>query len=131
MSHLLEAVDLFKTFRPRRAWPWSKKSVALEPTSFTLEAGQTLAIMGETGSGKSTLSKIIAGVEAPTGGELYLNGQKLNYAQSKRRCQNIRMVFQDSDKSLNQQLTVGQQLEEPLLFNRDMPSSERKQLINS
>ena len=131
MSHLLEAVDLFKTFRPRRSWPWSKKSVALEPTSFTLEAGETLAIMGETGSGKSTLSKIIAGVEAPSGGELYLNGQKLNYAQSKRRCQNIRMVFQDSDKSLNQQLTVGQQLEEPLLFNREMSNSERKQLIHS
>lgn len=125
MSQLLEVRDLSKTFRSRRALPWAPKSVALEPVSFNLAAGETLAIMGETGSGKSTLAKIIAGVEAASGGAIYLNGQRLYASNTKQRCQNIRMIFQDSEKSLNSQRTIGEQLEEPLLFNRSMTKAER------
>ncbi|WP_420809716.1 ATP-binding cassette domain-containing protein [Idiomarina seosinensis] len=125
MSQVLEVKNLTKTFRGRRDWPWSPKSVAVEPISFTLGAGETLAIMGETGSGKSTLAKLVAGVESASGGAIYLNGQKLYDNNTKQRCQNIRMIFQDSEKSLNSQRTIGQQLEEPLLFNTKMNPEQR------
>ena len=87
MSHLLEVKNLGKTYRPRKAWPWSQKSVAIEPISFHIDAGETLAVMGETGSGKSTLAKIIAGVDNPSSGELWLNGQKLHNQHYQQRYQ--------------------------------------------
>nr|WP_243734429.1 ATP-binding cassette domain-containing protein [Idiomarina aquatica] len=129
MTSILEVKNLSKSFRGRRDWPWSPKSVALEPTSFTLAAGETLAIMGETGSGKSTLAKLVAGVDNPTSGDIYLNGQKLYDANTKQRCQNIRMIFQDSEKSLNSQRTIGQQLEEPLIFNTRQTAQERQNTV--
>lgn len=125
MTPILDVRNLSKSFRGRRDWPWTPKSVALEPTSFTLNAGETLAIMGETGSGKSTLAKLVAGVESASAGDIYLNGQKLFDHNTKQRCQNIRMIFQDSEKSLNSQRTIGQQLEEPLIFNTRFDSAKR------
>ncbi|MGM0482036.1 MAG: ATP-binding cassette domain-containing protein [Pseudomonadota bacterium] len=129
MTGVLEVKQLSKSFRGRGDWPWTAKSMALDPTSFTLGAGETLAIMGETGSGKSTLAKLIAGVEKTSSGSIYLNGQKLHDNNSKQRSQNIRMIFQDSDKSLNSQRTVGQQLEEPLLFNTRLTTEQRRESV--
>ncbi|WP_404402671.1 ATP-binding cassette domain-containing protein [Idiomarina seosinensis] len=129
MTDVLEVKQLSKAFRRRGDWPWTPKSVALHPLSFTIGAGETLAIMGETGSGKSTLAKLIAGVEESTAGAIYLNGQKLHDNHSKQRCQNIRMIFQDSEKSLNSQRTIGQQLEEPLLFNTQLTNDQRRESV--
>ena len=130
MSHLLEVKNLGKTYRPRKAWPWSKKSVAIEPLSFHIDAGETLAVMGETGSGKSTLAKIIAGVDNPSSGELWLNGQKLHNQHYQQRCNNIRMIFQDSENSLNTHLTLRKQLEEPLKFNTNLTAQERNEKVD-
>lgn len=130
MTPLLEVRHLGKTFRSRKGLPWGAKAVAIEPLSFTLEPGETLAVMGETGSGKSTLAKIIGGVDTPTSGDIFLKGKKLhsnNYAQL---CHNIRMIFQDSENSLNAHLTIGKQLEEPLLFNTKLTAAERKDCVN-
>lgn len=131
MSPLLEVKNLGKTYRPRKAWPWSKKSVALEPLSFHINAGETLALMGETGSGKSTIAKIIAGVSTPSSGELWLNGNKLNNQPYQQRCNNIRMIFQDSENSLNTHLTIRQQLEEPLKFNTTLNPRQRNEKIDT
>ncbi|WP_417439607.1 ATP-binding cassette domain-containing protein [Idiomarina abyssalis] len=130
MSHLLEVRNLGKTFRSRKGWPWSPKSVAIEPLSFTLEAGEILAVMGETGSGKSTLAQIIGGVATASSGEIWLNGQKVHSKNYSQLCNNIRMIFQDSENSLNAHLTIGKQLEEPLLFNTELSPAERRERVN-
>ncbi|EKE84771.1 ATP-binding cassette domain-containing protein [Idiomarina xiamenensis] len=129
MTALLDVQALCKYYTHKSIWRRQRKVTALAPVSFTLERGETLAIMGETSSGKSTLAKLIAGAENPSSGQLFLNGQPLQRGNFRQRCQHIRMVFQDSDASLNPQLTIGQQLAEPLLFNTDMNTEQRREAI--
>ncbi|GAA0857743.1 ATP-binding cassette domain-containing protein [Aliiglaciecola litoralis] len=104
-------------------------SFELSPISFELNSGETLAIVGENGSGKSLLGKLLVGAEKPTSGNIYLNGQKLSPHNLKQRCLNIRMIFQHSNESLNPGITVAKILEEPLILNTQLTSSERKQKI--
>lgn len=130
MTKLLEVQDICKYYVHKDGWMPGKKVVALEPLSFSLERGETLAIMGETGSGKSTIAKLIAGAERPSGGELFLNGQAMSKMSDQQRCRHVRMIFQDSLRSLNPQITVGKQLCEPLIFNTDMSDEEQKQRVH-
>ena len=112
---------LFK--RPRK--------FVLSPVSFEINAGETLAIVGENGSGKSLLAKLLVGAAKPNHGDIYLNGQKLVHHNLKQRCLNIRMVFQHSIESLNPGITVGSILDEPLKLNTNLNSSERLEKIET
>lgn len=125
MSKVLEVVDLTKYYYHKTGWLPGKKICALEPISFSLERGETLAIMGETGSGKSTIAKLIAGAEVPSHGDIFLNGQRLDPHNYRQRCQNIRMIFQDALRSLNPETSVGTQLTEPLHFNTDWDQDKK------
>ncbi len=129
MSKLLEVRQVSKFYHHKSGWLSEQRICALEPVSFTLDRGETLAIMGETGSGKSTIAKIIAGAEAPTSGEILLNGEKLDPFDYRKRCSEIRMIFQDSLGSLNPQLTVGKQLTEPLKFNTNWSELEQSRHV--
>ncbi|MDO6639283.1 MULTISPECIES: ATP-binding cassette domain-containing protein [unclassified Shewanella] len=99
---------------------------ALSPLSFKLERGQTLAIVGEVSSGKSTLARILVGAEPRSGGEILFEGEALEARNLKQRSRLIRMIFQDPNTSLNPRLTIGSLLEEPLRFNTTLNSAERK-----
>ncbi len=98
---------------------------ALSPVSFELERGQTLAIVGEVSSGKSTLARMLVGAESRSGGTIEFEGEALEAKNLKQRCRLIRMIFQDPNTSLNPRLTIGELLEEPLRFNTAMPRAER------
>lgn len=129
MSELLRVENLCKDYMHKGRW-WAPKRIhALKQVSFSLASGETLAIMGETGSGKSSLARIIAGAERPTSGALYLRNELLKPGDHSFRCRHIRMVFQDTDASLNPHLTIGRQLEEPLLFNTELNSSQRREAV--
>ncbi|MDO6612210.1 ATP-binding cassette domain-containing protein [Shewanella sp. 1_MG-2023] len=99
---------------------------ALSTVSFELERGQTLAIVGQVSSGKSTLARILVGAESRSTGTIEYEGEELEARNLKQRCHLIRMIFQDPNTSLNPRLTIGALLEEPLRFNTDMTSAERK-----
>lgn len=129
MTKLLEVRNISKYYTHKDGWMPGKRVCALEPLHFDLERGETLAIMGETGSGKSTIAKIIAGAERPSSGDLFLNGQALSGMTDQQRCRYVRMIFQDSLRSLNPQITVGQQLTEPLIFNTDWRPAQQKQHV--
>lgn len=131
MSVLLEVQDIAKSFKLKGHWYHKKTFDALAPVTFALEANKTLAIVGETGSGKSTLAKILVGAESPSQGKVLLNGQLLQSKKFKQRCQQIRMIFQDSGTTLNPSLTIAQLLDEPLKLNTDMDELQRKQLIRT
>ena len=131
MAKLLEVSNLSKSYKLNGFW-FNRKSIpALEPLSFDIQAYKTLAIVGETASGKSTLAKLLVGAEKPTTGNIKLNGQMLQHGNFKQRCQHIRMIFQDPNTSLNPRLTVGELLDEPLRFNTNGYSTElRRQIMN-
>lgn len=129
MKTLLEVKDITKTYVERTGIFKSRTFHAVKPTSFTLEKGKTLAIMGSNGSGKSTLAALISGAATPTSGHIYFAGELLVPGDYKQRSKHIRMVFQDAEASLNPHLTLGQQLDEPLLFNTSLNASQRRERI--
>jgi cationic peptide transport system ATP-binding protein len=126
---LLQVSNLSKTYKNKNYWFNRKCVTALEPLSFDIMAHKTLAIVGETGSGKSTIAKLLVGAELPSTGHIRLNGQSLEPGNFKQRCQYIRMIFQDSGTTLNPSLTIEQLLDEPLQLNTKLNETKRHQLI--
>ncbi len=122
---LLRVIDIGKKFVERRGLFRKETVCALAHVSFSLNPGETLALVGEAGSGKSTLAKILAGVVAPTEGEIQIDGNLLPPDDYEQRCKQIRMIFQDPNSSLNPRLRIGRILEAPLMLNTDMTPEER------
>ncbi|WP_194435299.1 peptide ABC transporter ATP-binding protein [Vibrio fluminensis] len=125
MSALLEVTDLSKVFISRPGLFRKKEHVAVQPVSFSLEAGQTIGFIGQNGSGKSTLARMLAGMVEPTSGEIRVNGDLLEHKDYSTRCKLIRMIFQDPNTSLNPKIQIGNILEGPLKRNTNMPPEAR------
>lgn len=107
----LLAVDgLRKTFAGRGGWLGASSGPvhAVNDISFAVRKGETLGIVGESGCGKSTASKLIMGLLDPTAGEIVFDGELLKYDQAslRRYRRQVQMVFQDSFSSLNPRLTI-------------------------
>jgi dipeptide transport system ATP-binding protein len=104
---------------------------AVKGVSFTVERGKTLAIVGESGCGKSTLARIITLIDAPTGGELLIEGKKVDigrHAMTPETRRKVQIVFQNPYGSLNPRQKIGDVLMEPLVINTDKPAPERREL---
>ena len=129
MTALLTANSLYKTYTYRTGLFTKRRIEAVKPVSFSLNAGETLAIIGENVSGKTTLAKMLADVVEPSGGEIRVNGDLLKHKDYQTRCKLIRMIFQDSNSSLNPRNQIGQILESPLKLNTDMTPQEREKRI--
>ena len=100
---------------------------ALKDVSFTLQKGEFAAVVGESGSGKSTLLNCIGGLDTPTSGKVWLDGQDLySMKESQRtvfRRRNIGFVFQSFQ--LVEELNVEQNLMFPLLLDHQKPDPKR------
>jgi dipeptide transport system ATP-binding protein len=104
---------------------------AVKGVSFAVEKGKTLAIVGESGCGKSTLARIITLIDAPTSGDLFIEGQKVDIAHNPMTPElrrKVQIVFQNPYGSLNPRQQIGDVLMEPLLINTDKPAGERRDL---
>ncbi|GAB5380249.1 MAG: ATP-binding cassette domain-containing protein [Aliiglaciecola sp.] len=130
MTALLNVEEMSFIQKPGGSWFKKVSGFQLEPLSFSLNAGETLAIVGENGSGKSLIGKLLVGAAKPTSGNIYLNGQKLSERNLKQRCLSIRMIFQHSNESLNPGITVAKILEEPLLLNTQLSQPDRLKKID-
>lgn len=100
---------------------------AVSDVSFAVRPGETLAIVGESGCGKSSLARLITMIEEPTGGTLTLDGQAVTPDKWADLRSTAQIVFQDPYGSLNLRHRVGTILEEPLRINRpDMSPPDRQ-----
>ncbi|WP_421859425.1 ABC transporter ATP-binding protein [Oricola sp.] len=117
---ILEVSGLQKHFELGGGWlSLGKKRVvdAVSGVSFSIAPGETLAVVGESGCGKSTVGRCILRLETPSGGEVLLDGGRIdNLPQSKLRelRKKIQVVFQDPFSSLNPRLKIRDVLCEPL-----------------
>lgn len=89
----------------------------LNSFSLDIEKGKCLAVMGESGSGKSTIAKIIIGLEKPDSGEVKIFDKDIEF------------LFQDSYNALNPRMTVEDLIYEPLQFSTDIDVKDKREFI--
>jgi peptide/nickel transport system ATP-binding protein len=109
----LEVRDLVRVFKIRGKQETLR---AVDGVSFTITSGETLALVGATGSGKSTVARMLCGLDRPTAGEITLDGQPRppGYRALRAYRRQVQMVFQDPFSSLNPVKPVRHQLARPL-----------------
>ena len=114
---MLEVVDLSKTFPIRNAFGRRSGEVkAVDRVSFRIERGQVYGLAGESGSGKSTIARMIMGLTEPTGGNILLDGHNIaGSSRSREHRGKVQMVFQNPGSSLNPRRTAGQSIAVPLV----------------
>lgn len=102
---------------------------AVDGVSFSVARGETLGLVGESGCGKSTVARSIAGLNRITGGSVRLDGTEissLSRSAMKPYRSQIQMVFQNPGASLNPRLTIGRLIEEPLLVHKRGSRADRQ-----
>lgn len=107
---------------------------AVDDVSFTLVPGESLALVGASGSGKSTIAKMITGVERPTTGQITLGDKRIDQMKSKRALRalhaDVQMVFQDPYAALNPLHTVEYTLTRPILnYTNLRGAAARKRML--
>lgn len=122
MSALLEVAGLTKHFPVKRgAFGFVSGHVrAVDGVDFELRAGETLAIVGESGCGKSTVGRLVLRLLEPTAGSVRFEGEDLlalSDSAMRARRQRLQVIFQDPYASLNPRMTVGAMLAEPLMLH--------------
>jgi peptide/nickel transport system ATP-binding protein/oligopeptide transport system ATP-binding protein len=131
---LLEATNLVKHFAASRNLFGRPTAFvrAVDGVSFHVEAGETLALVGESGCGKSTVSRLVLRLIEPDSGSVRFEGRDLlalNDAELRTFRRQAQIIFQDPYASLNPRMTVGQILGEPLALHDLVPSAERRARI--
>jgi len=105
---------------------------AVDGVSLTIRRGQTLGLVGETGCGKSTLARCIAGLIPVTSGKVYFQGRDITNL-SRRTMQPVRreiqMIFQDPYGSLNPRRRVGAIIGDPFAVHKTATGAERKRAV--
>jgi oligopeptide/dipeptide ABC transporter ATP-binding protein len=134
VTALLEAKDLVKHFPASRNWFGRPTSFvrAVDGVSFHVNAGETLALVGESGCGKSTVSRLVLRLIEPDAGSVRFEGLDLLALDDKelrafRR--QAQIIFQDPYASLNPRMTVAQILGEPLALHDLVPTAKRRARI--
>ena len=122
----LEVRGLVKDYRLRQGLRGSVLH-AVDDVSFALEPGRTVALVGQSGSGKSTIAKLLMQLEKPTSGQILLDGApiKRHGRGLARYRRTVQMVFQDPFASLNPYHTIAHHLERPIrLHHRSLTDAE-------
>jgi peptide/nickel transport system ATP-binding protein len=135
MSALVEVRDLAKTFDVSA--PWLNRVIERKPklfvhavdgVSFSIQKGTTLALVGESGCGKSTVARLLVGLYAPTRGDVQFDGQPTNAGRNAADLRTLRrrmqMIFQDPYASLNPRWKVLDIIGEPLREHSLVPGAE-------
>lgn len=131
---LLEVIDLTKHF-PIRGGLRNREQArvyAVDGVSFTVEKGETLGIVGESGCGKSTTGKVILRLEEPTSGRILLKGKEITNLSRREMHpyrKQMQVIFQDPYASLNQRMRAGDIVGEPLGNYPGFTAAERREKV--
>ena len=105
---------------------------AVENVSFNIYPGETLALVGESGCGNSTIARSIMQLDRPVSGSIKFEGQEtIGVSPKKLKAfrRNLQMVFQDPFSSLNPRMTIGKAIADPILVNKILPYGKAKQRV--
>lgn len=106
---------LIKLEQASMVYPGEKKPVVHE-INLEIKAGETVAVFGKSGSGKSTIGQIMAGILKPTSGNLFFHNQKLSVPFPENYRQKIQILFQHPEVSFNPRMTLLESMKEPYRF---------------
>jgi len=128
-SPLLEVHDVQKHFPIGGSMFGAKRALvkAVDGISFTIDAGETLGLVGESGCGKTTTSKLVLAAETPTAGRIEFEGRgvaQLKGPQLQDYRRKVQVVFQDPYSSLSPRMRVGDIIAEPVRAHERLSSAD-------
>ncbi|CAL9465990.1 dipeptide ABC transporter ATP-binding protein [Streptomyces sp. ICN988] len=132
---LLDVSGLTKHFPIKGGFPISRTVGAVRAVDgldFTVGAGESLGLVGESGCGKSTTGRLITRLLEPTGGKVLYKGQDITHAGRRALApirSEIQMIFQDPYASLNPRQTVGKIISGPMEINNINPAGGREKRV--
>ena len=132
---LLSVASLSVTYAPPRRGTNLGTGAALREVSIDVRAGEIVGIVGETGSGKTTLARATVGLVTPAAGSITFDGTDVGGLRGAalrrfRRRGEIQLVFQDPLRSLDPDLTVAQLVDEPLAVAGRLDSTARRERVD-
>jgi peptide/nickel transport system ATP-binding protein len=131
---LLQLSDIEKRFRLRRdrlTGP-ARAVHAVSGVSLTVHVGETVGIVGESGCGKTTIGRMLVGLEKPSAGSITFDGRSLSTMgapEFRRRRRDLQMMFQDSSAALDPRMSVAALVAEPLAAQHVGSRSERRTVV--
>src|SRR2546427_1394807 len=131
---LLETTDLTKHFSVRRGTLGFGTGLvrAVDSISFTIDAATTLGLVGESGCGKTTTSRLILGLERPTAGSIRFEGKDvaaLGRDERRHYRRSVQAVFQDPFASLDPRMRVSTIVAEPFVINANLDAAGRRRRV--
>ncbi len=119
---LIRVQELSKVYRRGSSLGGGKTTItALDGVSLDVPAASTLAVVGESGGGKSTLARCLALLEEPSSGEIYVEGQavaELDARQKRALRPRLQLIFQDPVSAVNPRFSAAEAVAEPLVLRR-------------
>lgn len=136
MKELVIVKNLIKHFNASKGLfkPKTETIYAVNNISFSINQGETLSLVGESGCGKSTVGKCLIGLEKPTSGEIIIDGIKTTTSTKKdikELRKKVQIIFQNPYSSLNPKMTVEEILKEPFIINTNLSKNEIKKELST
>ena len=135
MSEILRIEDLTKKFQKKNLFSSdSNEVIAANKVNFSLNHGEILAIAGQSGSGKSTIAKLILRAIEPNSGKIFYKNEEIknNSDELKKFRMKCQMVYQDPYDSINPRMTIQDIVNEPLeIHNIGTKEDRRKRVIET
>ncbi|MBO8181803.1 MAG: ABC transporter ATP-binding protein [Archaeoglobus sp.] len=137
MSEILRVENLKKYFPVQKSFIevfFSKELEfirAVDDVSFSVEEGEILSLVGESGCGKTTVGRMLVGLEEPTSGKIIFKNKDLTSLEGEERRamhRHLQIIFQDPYASLNPKMKIGDHLIDPLLIHGLASNSEAKEI---
>jgi len=124
---ILRVEHLSRQFSKKQSWISFKKMIihAVDDVSFNVYPGETLGIVGQSGCGKTTVSRVILQLIPPTEGRIFYQNEDISRITLRKRkalAKDLQIVFQDPYSSLNPRMTIGRTLLEPMRFHHVYPT---------